>query len=211
VYVRQVAGAVLSVASLTRAFAEYDPDSTARLALAWAAPAGDGPVHLRVRGIRRDLYYAMDAVRPAGSRGYEWPTSILAAQRIRRPDIGVLGWTRATIGGVDRPVYLPLRVAPARPGAAAPAAAGYEVVLYPNVRLDEVFVTLTALDAGGRVRATVKRGEALGLGFYPAERPVRVRLADPGAPGLYLLEISARAAGGAAATVEPVLFYHDPR
>jgi hypothetical protein len=109
---------------------------------------GGGPVTLKARGIRRDLYYAMDAVRPAGARGYEWPTAVLASQRIRRADVGVVGYTRAVVGGVERTALPPAADRAAAPGAPA-GAGGYEVVLYPNTRLDEVFVTLTALDAAG--------------------------------------------------------------
>jgi hypothetical protein len=203
VYVKQVGGTVLAVASLTSSFERYDPASVKDLRFTWSAPADSG-LRIRVRGIQPNLYYGMDAVRPGGARSFEWPTAILSSLRIAQPDIGALAWTRRRVGGGWRNVYLPLRISGA--GAAA-SGQGYALVLFPGVKLQEVYVTLGPADATGRAAAgkLVMDHEAQEQGFYPAERPIRIKLPPLDPPGLYYLEVSATLPGGSPVAVEPVL------
>jgi hypothetical protein len=123
---------------------------------------------------------------------------VLAAQRIPRPDIGVLGWTYASVDGVDRELYVPLRITQHRPVA---ATSGYDLVLYPTVELKEVYLTVTALGADGRPAKTLQRGKPLKHRFYPAEEPVVTRLTGLEEPGVYLVEIGAALAGGGSSSL----------
>jgi len=207
IYVQQVGGTVLVVASLTESFEEYDFTSGADLVIEWTAPL-DRTVRLRAQGIKRDLYYRMDAVRPPASHSYRWPSDVLAAQHIARGDIGVVGWIRHSLAGVDRDVYLPLRISQHHSRAVAGA---YDLVLFPTVALKEVYLTLASVGQNGLPNKTIKHGEPLGYGYYPAERPVKIRLANVGDAGIYYIEIGAELASGGSASLTHWIYYaHGP-
>jgi hypothetical protein len=172
------------------------------LILEWERAGGTAAVRLRAQGLRRRLYYRMDALSPPRARSFTWPSEILSALQIPRTDIGVTATTRDSVAGAERDLFLPLRV---HQGATAPQPSGYRLVLLPGVELKEVFLTLTA--ASGDRRTVLKDGEPMGYGYYPAERPIEVPVAGPPAPGVYHLEIGATLKNGGAATVE-FWFYH---
>jgi hypothetical protein len=192
IYTQQVSGSTLWVASLTRSFEEYDLTSTDDLIVEWAAPDGAG-VLLRAQGIKPDLYYRMDAVSPAASHAFTWPSDLLAAQRIPQGDIGVVGWTRYKLGGVDHVLLLPLSI---RQHRAAAEADGYDLVLFPTEELKEVYVSLAALGADGRPTKVIQQDKPLRYGYYPAENPVHIRLRGLGDPGIYALQIGAELVAG---------------
>lgn len=203
VYIQQVGGTALWVASLTESFEDYDLTSGADLIIEWAA-GGDRPIRLRAQGIKRDLYYRMDAVRPVVSRSYRWPSDVLAAQHITRGDIGLLGWIRQSLGGVDRDVYVPLRI---RQHGSAAGSGGYELVLFPTVALKEVHVSLAMVESDGRPERFVQQGEPLRYGYYPAHRPVSIRLRDLGGSGIYYVEIGAEFDAGGSATLTHWIYH----
>ena len=206
IYAQQVSGSALWVASFTQSFEDYDLTSGADLLVEWAAP-GELGVRLRAQGIKPELYYRMDAVGSAASHSFRWPSDLLAAQHIAREDIGVLGWTRYALGGVNRDVYVPLRIRQHQP---APETDRYELVLFPAVELKEVYLSLAAVGPDGHPQTFIEKGKPLGYGFYPAERPVKIRLRGLRDPGIYYLEIGADlAAGGTAALTYWI--YHDRR
>jgi hypothetical protein len=202
-FVKRVGGTILSVASLTSSFEKYDLKSPKRLRFEWRGPADSG-LRIRVRGIRPNLYYGMDADRPAAATSYEWPISMLSSLNIGQTDLGALAWTRRQTGGQLRNVYLPLRITQSDTGA---ADAGYTLVLFPGVKLQEVFVTLGPADSAGRPLTDrwLKDHEPQRQRRYPAERPIRVKI-PPLEPGLYHLEVSATVADGSPVEVPPLLF-----
>src|SRR5207245_3818856 len=207
IYVQQVAGTTLILASLTQSFEDYDLTSGDDLIIEWTT-RGPATVRLRAQGIKRDLYYRMDAVRSGETHGYRWHSDVLAAQHVTRADIGVLAWTREPLGGFDRDVYVPLRI---RQHHAPAATVAYDLVLYPTVALKEVYVSLATVGADGRPNRFIRQGEPLGYGYYPAERPVSVRLRDPGDPGIYYVEIGADLAAGGSATLRQWIYHaHGP-
>ena len=207
IYSQQVSGVALVVASLTESFEDFTTAGKSTLTVEWSLP-GDSAVHLRVRGIRPQLYYGMDAVRPGASRSYLWPTDLLAFQHIRRSDIGALGWTRLEIGGVLRTVYVPLRISQQQ----APAdGARYDLAVVPGVRLDTVFVSLVRLDREGRAGSWLKRNERLPQQYLPAGRAIHIMIGGLAGSGIYEIQISARRPDGGAVSIEPLLFYHRER
>lgn len=111
-YVEQVAGTALWLASLTRIFENYDLSPNQALLVEWDAP-DSGTILLRAQGIKHDLYYRMDAARPLASHSYRWPSDLLAAQHITREDIGVL---------VDSPTHRRSRAGGLSPASHHPAA-----------------------------------------------------------------------------------------
>jgi hypothetical protein len=203
VYVKQVGGTLLSVASLTTVFDTYDLTSTKSLSFAWSA-AGDSGLRIRVRGIDRDLYYGMDVRRPAGVHTYAWPANILSQLRITRPRIGALGWTRRNIDGAWRDVYVPLRITQADNQA---PSTGCELALFAGTKLKEVYITLGPADSAGRPQPgkLIKDHEPQNQLFYPPERPIRIRLPPLTPPGIYYLEVSATLPDDSPVPVEPLL------
>jgi hypothetical protein len=199
VYAREVAGASLTLASLTESFQEYDARSGRPLIVEWSAPAGAPETRLRAVALRRRLYYRMDTVRPPGTTSYEWSPGLLAALNISRAELGVLGSTRVRMGATERTIHVPLRIAqqgkPAR-------ARGYSVVVVPGVELDEVFVSLATAGADGRPQSFLRDGEPLKYGYYPAERAVEIPITGLPAPGIFYLEVGGRSRTGETSSLE---------
>jgi hypothetical protein len=198
-YVQEVGSEDLVVLSFTEVF---DAAGGRVLRLEWEAP-GEAPVRLRAQGVGK-RYYRMDTSRPAGTTSFLWPTDVLSGLGYTRQDFGVVGWTRATVGEVERQVYLPLRVTQG-PSSAGPD--GYRVVLQPGRELAEVYVSLAEVGEDGEPSRFLKDGDPLGYGFYPARRGVEIPISGLGAPGVYYLEVGARVIGGGVTTVE-LWFFH---
>ena len=217
VYAKPVSSTSLSVASITAAFGDYSIDSVEPLSIHWAPPppptggpasacgppatgASRNDVHLRAQSLQPRVYYRMDTIRSTGDTTFAWPKDTLGALAISRSALGVLGWTTRLVGGIERPVYLPLRVRQDSPASKEPATE-YRVLVIPGSELAEVYVTLARLDPAGDPAVWLRRGEALGYGYYPAERPIRIVLPLADAPGCYRLEVTANLrAGGTTGT-----------
>jgi hypothetical protein len=204
IYVQQVGGTPLTVASWTESFESYDLASRLPLMVEWDAPE-NAAVHLRAEALRHRLYFRMDAARPSGSRSYSWKSDLLAAIGITRPELGILGSARVPDAGGEREIYLPLRIGqktkPARTGT-------YNLVVVPGAEAKELYLTL-ALE-NGRGRGPLKNGEPLGYGYYPAERPVEIPISGLTEPGIYRVEVGATLRNGMVSTVE-FWFYHPRR
>lgn len=209
-YATDVAATMMWVASLTAVFDEYDLDVTDPLEVNWKAPSAEA-IRLRAHGIKRDLYYRMDQVRDAGATGWRWGTDVLAAAEIERNDIGVLGWVEKQVHGVEYPLFVPLRVTQGGTIEASSGGAGsYEMIVVPNVRLQEVYVSLARVAGVGQQAEGdyLKKDEPLGQRIYPTQRPIRIELAGFTEPGVYLVEISATRPGESAVTMDPMWIYH---
>ena len=202
VYVHGVAGTTLAVASLVESFADFQPASGKNLIMVWSAPAG-ADVRLRARALRRRLYYRMDAIRPAGSTSYHWPTNLLDTFNLRRHELGVVAWASRAVGGERRDVYLPLRIGQQRPARSR----DYQLALVAGAELSEVYLSLAPVGADGRPGPYLRRDQALGYGHYPAERSINVTIPKPRARGVYYVEIGATLRDGTSASAR-LWFYH---
>ena len=207
IYIREVAGssAVLLV-SLTRSALDYDLKSGKDLAIDWHSPSNQGPIRLRGVGLRQRLYYQMDTVCPVGATSYTWKTGVLANLNLKPDELGLLGWVSTPVGPQTRDVYLPLGVSQ---GQGTSASTGYHVTLSPSVELSKVYVTLAPIGADGRAMPPlpVLNGRDLGLGYYPALRAFSFAIPNPGAPGIYTLDVSAILRTGEPSTMK-MWFYH---
>ncbi len=222
VYAKPVSSTSLSVVSVTAAFGDYKVDSVEPLSISWvpphqqASPPADAcgqaatvasrDVHLRAQSLQPRVYYRMDTIRPPGDAAFTWPKDTLGALAIPRSALGVLGWTTRLVGGFERPVYLPLRVRQ-DPASSPEPATEYRVLVIPGRELEEVYVTLARLDAAGEPSIWLRRGDALGYGYYPAERPIRIALPLANAPGCYRLEVTGNLRGGG--TTATALWLYD--
>lgn len=189
VYARQVAGTTLFLSSFTATFEKYDLQADDPLIIRWAAPADSG-LQLRAETIKAGRYYRMDTRAAPRDSVYRWPNRILSSERLARGDLGVLGWTRLTLGGQRRVAYVPLTVTQKNsPNTCGPL----EVAFSTETRLTEVLVSLAQLDSTGTETRVIKKDEPLARGFYPAGSPILISLkrADLATPGLYALTVSA--------------------
>ncbi len=198
VYRRLVAGTVLYLVSLTESF-DFDQQAAGPLKIRWPDAGGD-TVRLRAEALRPDLFYRMDARATSGSRDFDWPTDVLSALRLGRPDVGVVAYATRQLGAVAQPVYLPLRIAQGeRPAPCGPM----RMVLWPGVRLDSVTMAVAPVNSSGTAGAWIRR-EELGLGYYPAETPITVA-APPLAAGAWVFQFVAYPRGAAPVPVRYVV------
>jgi hypothetical protein len=203
IYIKEVAGSILRIASFTGYFEDYDLNASKALTIDWAIPADTG-IHIRAHSLKRKLYYRMDTVGPPAKTSYEWPTDVLAALNIPKKDLGVTGWFRYSLGETIQRVYLPLSVTQKQ----MPLTSGsYRLVLIPGRELMEVFVSLANVGADGQPDVFILEGEPLNYGYYPAEREITIPISHLKEKGIYFTEIGATLRGGGAATVE-LWFYH---
>jgi hypothetical protein len=204
VFVQEVAGTPLLVASFTASFDQFDVRTAQNLEIGWSAPI-EGPVHLRAYGLRRKLYYRMDTTQPSTRRPYSWPADVLAALNIPQTEIGVVGWIRDRVGKVDRDVYLPLQV-----GQKRPRPETYTLVLLPGVALSEVYVSVAIVGGDGRAAKYIRDEEPLKYNYYPAERGIDVPISRLPTAGIYYMLIGAEIQSGGSLTTE-LWFYHPPQ
>jgi hypothetical protein len=203
-YIREVSSTTLLIASFTESYQEYNPSSGKPLQLEWDSVPGSRSVHLRAQGLKRRLYYRMDTVQSPGRASYVWPSSILASLSILKNDLGVVGWTRVSVGEAVRDVYIPLRISQE---AKAIRSGGYKLRLLPGVELTEIFISLAPIGASGRPKTFMRDGEELGYGYYPAERGLEIPISGLKEPGIYYMEIGAKLRSGGTSTAQ-LWFYH---
>lgn len=203
-YVLEVAGSAdLSLVTFSAATPAFSLSGNDRLHLNWPQVPGNLPTRLRAVSLRRQVYYRMDAVRPAGADSFEWPADVLAKLNLQSTEVGLVGWVQKTVGEKPIDVYVPLRVGT----AGAPSKGHYVVQVVAGAELSEVFITLAALGQDGRDEKYVKRDEPLSYGFYPADRPISVALPGLTAAGLYRVRLGAVLKTGGSAN-KSFVFYH---
>jgi hypothetical protein len=198
VYIQAVSGTTLALLSFTASVGEIDIESGRPLLLEWPTPSGDRDVQLRAQSMQRRLFYRMDTRVRAGGTRYRWPTDGLAAVKLVGADLGLVGFTRMTIGGVEQEVLLPLSASQSAGARTAPAA--YKLLLRPTVGLSELFVSVAPL------AHRVAPGRELGYGLYPADTLVEVSIDAPRKRGMYAVQIGARLRSGGSTTLQFVFY-----
>ena len=204
-YVLEVAGSAnLSLVAFTELGRAPAMTPEQGLQVAWAGTPGKLPVHLRAISLRHATYYRMDVVRPEGSDRFEWPAAdVVARLNLSHAEIGILGWVEQTVGTRPNHVYVPVRFN----NALEPAKGLYVARVVPGVELSQLFITLATIGPDGRDEQYLKRDEPLNLGFYPAARPISVKLPELPAPGLYRVTLGGVLRSGGSAT-GTFVFYH---
>lgn len=203
-YAQQVSSTSLEVRSLVAGF-DFDSARDAELALAWTAPPGvPGNVRIRAFSVKTLTYYRMDTAVPAARGMYRWPANILASQKLGQADLGLVA--RINVpgpGGATREVLLPLQAG----AAAKKSETGYEVTIIPPVRLHEVRLTVSRVDAQGEPVATLRRDEELGYAYYPSGKPTVFSTGTLGPAGYYRLTIKAILKSGSSTEGEIELYH----
>jgi hypothetical protein len=203
--VREVAGSTpLFVASFTEVFDEFDPAAIQHLFLNWTPVSTSTPTKLRAYGLRRRQHYRMDAERAPGTTSYVWPASLLGNLSISRDFLGVVAWNSMERGGAARRIYVPLRIGVA---ASNKRNGSYELILVPAAELTEVYVSLALTNDTGKPVRQFKNSEALGYGYYPPYRGIRIPLSGLTQPGIYVLKVDAQQRDKGTSNTE-AWFYH---
>ena len=143
-----------------------------------------------------------------GATRYRWPIDGLIAVKLARADLGMVGFTRAVLGGAEREVLLPLSVRQTSDMLAAPTA--YVLLLRPAAGLSEVFVAVAPLGSDGSAAQGVAAARELGYGLYPADALIEVPIDAPRERGLYAVQIGARLRSGGSTTLQFVFFQPGP-
>ncbi len=208
-YVREVAGTALFMASFTAVFEDFNSDAPEAIQISW--PSADNntslpndSLRILARGIKRDLYYQMDTRRARNSNAYIWPADLLSALQIKKSDVGVVAWAEHSIGEVTRALYVPLHLRQ----TGLDSATGYEVIVFPTVRLEEVYITISRVGSDGYATERLMAEEPLNYGYYPAERPVRIAIGNLNSVGVYELQIAAKSIRGDMISLDPVWIYY---
>jgi hypothetical protein len=205
VYIQAVSGTTLALLSFTAAFNAIDPNASQPLVIEWPVPPGMREVQLRALSMQRRLFYRMDTSVQASSTRYRWPTDVLAAVKLKRADIGLLGWTRLAVGGAAQDVLLPLTASQGNPGAATGL---YTFVVRPAAELGQLFLTVTRVAPDGSQLGTLQSTRELGYGYYPAEAAIEVTIDAPVERGLYAVHLGASLRSGGASTLQ--FMFHTP-
>ena len=108
VYIQPVSSTPLVVASFGRFPRPDSYQPTGSVLVEWTPDTGD--VRLRTMSLKPRMYYRMDSRQRASAGSFAWRTNVLAALRLTGSDIGLVAWTRRTLGGAARNVYLPVRM-----------------------------------------------------------------------------------------------------
>ncbi|HKH59216.1 MAG TPA: hypothetical protein VKA49_00215 [Flavitalea sp.] len=197
-YINPVSSTTLFVASFTEYFENFDNTGNTIL-VEWDKPPANKEIHLRAQGIRPRLYYRMDAYSSGANTFFAWPSGVLSSLNIRRSDVGVIGRIKLPVGNTERFVHIPLRI---RSQAEAKHTSTYKLVLMPGVQLTEVYITLSAVGQNGKPERFLKAEEALGYGYYPAERAVEISIGTPKEKGIYYLKLGAKIKSGGTKAIE---------
>lgn len=203
-YINPVSSTTLFVASFTEHFENFDNTGNTIL-IEWDKLPANKEIQLRAQGIKPRLYYRMDTYKPGGNTFFAWPSGVLSSLNIRRSDVGVIGRIKLPVGNTERFVHIPLRI---RSQAGAKHTGTYKLVLMPGVQLTEVYITLATVAQNGNPERFLKAEEALGYGYYPAERPVEISIDTPKEKGIYYLKLGAKIKSGGTKAIE--FWFYNP-
>ena len=202
-YVQPVASTIMVVASFTNIFEDYNLGIDFPLRLKWPV-LGTKEVRLRAQSLKWKLYYRMDSLRNPGETTFVWPIGLLAAMKIPKRDLGVVGITSYQIGATLHQVYVPLEI---NQKENPKSLSSYDLIIWPGVEFQEVFLSIATVDNMGQPKKYLLDGEPLRYGYYPAQRAIDIPISGLEEPGIYYIEIGATLSSGGAHTLD-LLFYH---
>jgi len=206
IYAQQVSTVSVDLRSFVKGFGEFDPETQKELELTWKAPAGIVQnARLRAFSLKPRVYFRMDTAQPAAQGSYRWSTDILAGERLKRENIGILAWVEMPgPAGKAREVYFPLSAGTSK------TLDGYDVTLVPSKKLKKILLTVAQIDGqGNKTRDTGVANKDVGgeFAYYGSNEPTILSTGKIGVPGYYRLEIKAIAASGEA-VIKEIDFYH---
>ena len=203
-YINPVSNTTLFVASFTEQFENFDNTGNTVL-IEWDQPPANKEIQLRAQGVKPRLYYRMDAASSGTNSFFAWPAGVLTSLNIKRNDIGVTGKIKLPVGKTERFVYLPLRI---RKQGESKRTGSYKLILLPGVQLTEIYISLAPVGQNGNPEKFIRTDEALGYGYYPAERAVEIPFTAPKNTGIYYVKLGAKIKSGGTKAIE--FWFYNP-
>lgn len=197
IFIKDVAGGGLLLASLTASIEAFQPASVNHVEIHWEALT-DRTIQIRAYSLRQHLYYRMDTRQSNGASRYMWPTGVLAGTDLKPPDLGVVAWTPYSMGSTTGNLYIPVSIgkgAGVRPGV-------YRLVFVFPVELSEIYLTVARVGADSHLEQPLRDATPLKYGYYPANRGCAVEVPAPPKPGVYFVEASADILTGGKSSIQ---------
>ncbi len=199
VYVQPLGSTSLQVVSFTEFFENYDLTSSKPLQVDWETPTGSTSVHLRAQGIKRKLYYRMDAS-SAPDKPFSWPVNVLASLNIEKNDIGVVALTKDSVLGKQKDIYVPVRIS--QNATEGSRNSNYTITVLPGLEISEIYISIAQPEIDGRPERMIKKKEKLGYGYYPADRSIDIPISGIQERGVYRMQIDATLRNGNSTSIE---------
>ncbi len=206
----------VELVGLFESFAPFDSSLATNLVAAWPElpPALAGrKVRIQASSLEARSYYRMDT-RVPGAANFEWDLERLDRLQLGADQLGVRAYVphpQHLDPDFER-IYLPLRIGQ---GQTPPRGGCCTVKLVPEVRLQEIYVSLAAADLEGQpLGPEIVDQQPLEFGDYQARSPVEFALPEIfGRPGLtqagfYRVDLLLQDTVGGSLSYR-FLFYHD--
>jgi hypothetical protein len=199
-------GAALLLVSYIDNFAPFNAEADKALQVRWLAP-GHSPVRIRAYALKARTYYQLDANSGLATE-FSWPLEIVRQISLDRRQLGVVGWTPVATRSGEKKLYLPLEIS--RVGDNSTASGSPRLSVLPGKRLNEIFLTVTLLNADLTPGPTLLNESPLGYGSYPADTRVDIELVHLkiGKPGVYSVRMKPTVLNGPPAPPLDVLVYN---
>jgi hypothetical protein len=203
-YAQPVGAATMRVVSFTAGPARFETEEAKPISIAWPK-VKDGPIRLRAKSLKSNLYYQMDTLRPDTQSSFSWPTNMISRLSIDARDLGLAGWVEARVDGDTETVYLPLTV---RQGGDGEAARDYRLLISPGEPLKTVSWSIYRYDETDRRYHEVPP-EAPQHSIVPrSSRSVPIPIRNLPGKGIYYIEIIGELAADGLSTSRKIWFYH---
>ena len=203
-YAQPVGAATLRVVSFTAGAARFRTEEAKPISIAWPK-VKDGPIRLRAKSLKSNLYYQMDTLQPETRSSFSWPTDMVRRLSIDARDLGLAGWMEARVGGDTETVYLPLTVRQDGDGA---AAQDYRLLISPGEPLKTVSWSIYRYDETDQRYREVPPLAPQQSTVHRSSRSVPIPIRNLPGKGIYYIEITGELATDGLSTSRKIWFYH---
>ena len=203
-YAQPVGAATLRVISFTAGAARFRTEEPNPISIAWPK-VKDGPIRLRAKSLRSNLYYQMDTLQPETESSFTWPTDMVRRLSIDARELGIAGWMEARVGGETETVYLPLTV---RQGGDGATAEDYRLLIAPGEPLKTVSWSIYRYDETDQRYREVPPRAPQQSAVHRSSRSVPIPIRNLPGKGIYYIEITGELVADGLNTSRKIWFYH---
>jgi hypothetical protein len=203
-YAQSVGAATMRVVSFTAGPARFRTEQPDPISISWPK-VKDGPIRLRAKSLKSNLYYQMDTLQPEALSSFAWPTDMVRRLSLDARDLGLAGWMEAPVGGEMETVYLPLTV---RQDGDGTAAQDYRLLIAPGEPLKTVSWSIYRFDETDRRYHKLSPQGPQQSTVHRSSRSVPIPIRGLPGKGIYYIEITGELAANGLSTSRKVWFYH---
>jgi hypothetical protein len=203
-YAQSVGASTMRVVSFTAGAARFKTGEPKPILIAWPK-VKDGPIRLRAKSLKSNLYYQMDTLQPETASSFTWRTDMVRRLSLGARDLGLVGWMEARVGGETETVYLPLTV---RQGGAGKAARDYRLLIAPGQPLKTVSWSIYRFDETDQRYHQVPPKATQQRNVHRSSRGVPIPIRDLPGKGIYYIEITGELPADGLKTSRKIWFYH---